>query len=114
MRYGDAMTPAQVLNLDKTKFPAFSVFARGKLPLPGTKMRLDQILNREILVTDFRIMKSKHHPGQDCLQFQYLLDDTVCVSFTGSAVLMDQISSVGDNIPFNATVVKIDRYYSFS
>ena len=108
------MTPAQVLNLDKTKFPAFSVFARGKLPLPGTKMRLDQILNREILVTDFRIMKSKHHPGQECLQFQYLLDNQVCVSFTGSGVLMDQITSVGDNIPFNTTVVKIDRYYSFS
>ena len=114
MRFGDAMTPAQVLNLDKTKFPSFSVFARGKLPLPGIKLRLDQILNREILVTDFRIMKSKHHPGQECLQFQYLLDNQVCVSFTGSGVLMDQISSVGDNIPFNATIVKIDRYYSFS
>ena len=114
MRFGDAMTPAQVLNLDKTKFPSFSVFARGKLPLPGMKLRLDQILNREILVTDFRIMKSKHHPGQECLQFQYLLDNQVCVSFTGSGVLMDQISSVGDNIPFNATIVKIDRYYSFS
>ena len=108
------MTPAQVLNLDKNKFPSFAVFARGKLPLPGVKMRLEQILNREILVTDFRIMKSKHHPDQDCLQFQYLLDNQVCVSFTGSCVLIDQISSVGENIPFNTTVVKIDRYYSFS
>ena len=77
-------------------------------------MRLDQILNREILVTDFRIFKSKHHPGENCLQFQFLLDNQVCVSFTGSAVLMDQISSVGDNIPFNTTVVKIDKYFSFS
>ena len=34
--------------------------------------------------------------------------------FTGSGVLIDQISSVGENIPFNTTVVKIDRYYSFS
>lgn len=108
------MAPADVLNLDRSKFPAFSVFARGKLPLPGIKMRLDQILNREILVTDFRIIKSKHHPGENCLQIQYLMDDQVCVSFTGSAVLMDQITSVGDNIPFNTTVVKIDRYYSFS
>lgn len=114
MQYGDKMTPAQVLNLDRKQFPAFATFARGKLPLPGIKMRLDQILNREILVTDFRIMKSKHHPGQDCLQFQYLLDDQVCVSFTGSCVLIDQITSVGENIPFNTTVVKIDRYYSFS
>ena len=103
-----------MLNLDRTKFPAFSVFARGKLPLPGIKMRLDQILNREILVTDFRLMKSKHHPGQDCLQIQFLLDDQVCVSFTGSVVLIDQITSVGENIPFNTTVVKIDRYFSFS
>jgi len=108
------MTTKEILSLDKSKFPAFSTFAHNKLPLPGDKMRLDQILNREILVTDFRIIKSKHHPGENCLQFQYLMDDTVCVSFTGSAVLMDQISSVGENIPFTTTVVKIDRYYSFS
>jgi len=108
------MTTAEILNLDRTKFPSFGAFAHDKLPLAGIKMRLDQILNRQILVTDFRIIKSKHHPGENCLQIQFLMDDRVCISFTGSAVLIDQISSVGDNIPFNTTVVKIDRYFSFS
>lgn len=111
------MTLDEIQNLDRASCPSFAVFARDKLPMPGTKLRLDQILNREILVTDFRITKSKHHPGQDCLQIQFLMnqdEDDVYVAFTGSSVLMDQILSVGDNMPFRATVVKIDRYYSFS
>lgn len=108
------MTLDEIQHINKSSCPAFATFARHKLPMPGTKVRLDKILNREILVTDFRVTKSKHHPGQDCLQIQFFVDNDVFIAFTGSSVLMDQITSVGENIPFRATVVKIDRYYSFS
>ena len=50
------------------------------------------------------------------MQFQFKLDNQVCVAFTGSAVLMDQMQSARENdkIPFVGTIVKIDKYYSFS
>ena len=108
------MTLDEIRALNVASCDKFSNFAKDKLPMPGKKRRLDEILNREILVTDFRITKSKRKEGTDCLQIQFVLDDDVFVVFTGSSVLSDQIQSARDNIPFRGTVVKIDKYYSFS
>ncbi|MBD5400163.1 hypothetical protein HDR61_00220 [bacterium] len=108
------MTIDDIRQIDTDNCPKFSVFARDKLPMPGDKKFMNDILNREIMVTDFRISGSKKRNGTDCLQIQFLMDDHVCVVFTGSSVLIDQIQSAKDNIPFRATIVKIDRYYSFS
>lgn len=108
------MTLDEIKSLDVNQCNKFANFAKDKLPMPGKKKRLDEILNREIVVTDFRITKSKRKEGTDCLQIQFMLDDDVWVVFTGSAVLIDQIQSARDNMPFRGTLVKIDKYYSFS
>lgn len=108
------MTLDEIQRLQVAQCPKFAVFAKDKLPMPGKKKRLDEILNQEILVTDFRLTKSKKQAGGDCLQIQFLHGDEVSVVFTGSVVLTDQIQSVMANIPFRTTIVKIDKYYSFS
>ncbi len=108
------MTIDDIKKLDRDSCPKFSVFARDKLPMPGDKKFMNDILNREITITDFRISGSKKRNGTDCLQLQFLMDDAVCVVFTGSSVLIDQIQSSKENIPFRTTVVKRDKYYSFS
>ncbi len=108
------MTLDEIQHLNKNDCPKFSVFAKNQIPMPGNKKHLDDILNREITVVDFRIRKSNKRDGTECLQMQFLLGDEVCVAFTGSSVLINQIQDAKDNIPFSGTVVKIDRYYSFS
>ena len=108
------MTLDEIKALNVEKCDKFANFAKDKLPMPGKKKRLDEILNREILITDFRITKSKRKEGTDCLQIQFVLDDDVFVAFTGSSVLSDQIQAARENIPFKGTVVRIDKYYSFS
>lgn len=108
------MTFDEIKKVNKESCPKFSVFAKTQLPMPGNKKRLDEILNREITVVDFRLRKSTKRDGTECLQMQFLLDDEVCVVFTGSSVLINQIKECKDNIPFTGTVVKLDRYYSFS
>ena len=110
------MTIDEIEKLNTNTCPRFASFAREQLPMPGIKKYLNDILNREILVTDFRITKSKHREGTECMQFQFKMDGVVCVAFTGSVVLMDQIQSARDNgkMPFVGTVVKIDKYFSFS
>ncbi|MBQ9540643.1 MAG: hypothetical protein IJU89_04445 [Alphaproteobacteria bacterium] len=108
------MTIEEIAQVRAVDCPAFSVFAKDKLPLPGVKKRLDEILNKEILVVDFRITKSKKREGSECLQIQFVCDDVICVAFTGSSVLATQIQSVREKIPFRTCVTKIDKYYSFS
>lgn len=108
------MTIDEIGQINALECPVFSVFAKDKLPMPGIKKRLDEILNKEIVVVDFRLTKSKKREGSECLQMQFLCDGVVCVVFTGSSVLITQIQSVKDKIPFKTCVTKVDKYYSFS
>ncbi len=108
------MTLDEISRLSADACPQFATFAKDKLPLPGVKKRLDEILNKEILVVDFRITKSKKREGSECLQIQFVCDGVVCVTFTGSSVLSNQIQETRDNVPFRTCVTKIDKYYSFS
>ena len=108
------MTIEEIKALNVNAVECFANFARDKLPMPGTKKRLEEILNKEIIILDFRITKSNKRENSECLQFQFLCDGDVFVLFTGSGVLINQIQAIKDKLPLKTTVVKIDKYYSFS
>lgn len=94
----------------------FSDFAEEDGPLEGDKVKIDSILNYEIFVTGYKIKKSKYvKEGADqCLTVQFEIDEHKKIFFTGSNVLIDQLEKYGHEIPFLATVKKIDKYYTFS
>lgn len=108
------MTLEEIQKVKNENCHKFSDFAKDQLPMPGDKKRLDEILNKKITIVDYKLRRSKHRDGSECLQLQFLLDGEVFVLFTGSGVLIHQIESVGDKIPFECTISKVDRYYSFS
>ena len=94
----------------------FSDFAEEDGPLEGEKVRIDSILNQEILVTGHKIKKSKYtkEGAEQCLTVQFQIDENTKIFFTGSNVLIEQLEKYGHEMPFVATVKKIDRYYTFS
>jgi hypothetical protein len=94
----------------------FSDFAKEEKPLDGSKLKIDDVINREILVTGFKIKESKYKKDSSsrCLTLQFEMEDTKHIIFTGSNVLIDQIEKYNDEMPFLATVKRIDRYYTFS
>jgi hypothetical protein len=106
------MTIDEIKKIQPENCEKFSAFAKSKLPMPGTKKSLGQILDKEIMIVDFRIAESKHRQNSKCLQLQFVLDGEVCVAFTGSVVLLDQIQFAQDRVPFLASVTKIDKYYT--
>lgn len=91
----------------------FGDFARDHVPLDGSKLKIADILNKEILVTGFRVKNSKYN-ATSCLTIQFMMGDEKHVAFTGSAVLLDQCKIYESEIPFITTVKRIDRYYSFT
>ncbi len=108
------MILSDIAKINAGQCQKFAEFARDKLPMPGDKKRLDEILNKEILIVDFRITNSKKRQDAKCLQIQFVMDGNVYVVFTGSGVLIDQMQGAREKMPFLGTVVKIDRYYSLS
>jgi len=94
----------------------FSDFAQESMPLEGDKLKLDDVVNREITVLGFRVKEShfKKENCEKCLTVQLQIGDKVHVMFTGSNVLRDQIDKYKNKIPFITTIKKIDRYYTFT
>lgn len=84
--------------------------------LDGDKIRIDDVLNEEVLVLGFSIKDSRYSKNSSgkylTLQIEY--HDKKYVIFTGSDVLIDQLERYGNQLPFLATIRKINRYYSLT
>ena len=93
----------------------FADFAEEET-LDGGKIKITDMLNREIIVTGYKVTESKFSKSNSerCLKLQFELENKKYVMFTGSDVLIDQIIKYQQHIPFITTITKIDKYYSFS
>ena len=93
----------------------FSDFAEDKV-LDGDKVKIDDILNKEIKIIGYAIKNSKYSKKKSgkYLTLQIELEDKKYVIFTGSDVLIDQLKKYNSEIPFLTTIRKINRYYSLT
>lgn len=94
----------------------FSDFAMNESAIDGSKIKIDNVLNKEILVVAYKIKDSKFNKtnSDKCLTLQIELNKEKYVMFTGSSVLIDQIEKYKDKLPFISTIIKIDKYFTFS
>jgi len=63
----------------------FSDFAQEDRPLEGDKLQIDDILNQEISILDYKVNKSKFSKGSGkCTTIQIESNNVKNVIFTGS------------------------------
>jgi len=94
----------------------FSDFAEEQVGLEGEKLRLDDIINCEMVVSGYRVNDSKYNHGH-CLTIQFCYPEKPeekFILFTGSGVLTSQMEKYGHEIPFMATIRKVERYYTLT
>jgi hypothetical protein len=83
----------------------------------GDKIKVERILNREVIIHGFRIEPSKYleKGNGKCLYMQIELKDEKHVVFTSSMYLQDMIAKVPDDgFPFKTTIVKINDHFEFT
>lgn len=91
----------------------FSDFAEEPEALEGAKKRIDDVLNTEIQVLNFRFGESKVKDGE-YLTIQFLVEEEKYICFTGSKVLSKQAHKYKDKLPFLTVIKKINSYYTFT
>lgn len=81
----------------------------------GDKMSVDNILNREIKILEYRVKDSTQRAGTKCLHLQIELNGIKYVTFIGSSKLIKQISKAPEKaFPLETTIVKQGKSYSFT
>lgn len=99
---------------------SFSDFAKEEQALEGDKVRIESILNKEIVITRYKIRDSKYSDNNKmcvAVQFYQESEDKTPekkIFFTGSSVIQDLLVKHEDNLPFKTTIKKIDRYFTFT
>ncbi len=92
----------------------FSDFATSHINLTGDKIKIDEVLGKEIEVIAFTLSDSKYKEGTEVLKLQLRLNGETRVLFTGSSVLIDQITGHKDEMPFLTKIEKVNKYYTFT
>lgn len=97
-------------------YPHYSDFAdpdedEDEEPLDGEKKKIIEILNKEILILNFRIQKSKIKDG-DYMIIQFELNDKKYVMFTTAGRVMKKLERHKDKMPYHATVIQKYKYYT--
>ncbi|MDR1027460.1 MAG: hypothetical protein LBL46_03535 [Rickettsiales bacterium] len=91
----------------------FSDFSEEKGTFPGDKIKMEQILGKDIIVNDFAILPSRKKEGSDYLTLAFEMDGKPFVVFTGSVVLAKQCEKYKAHFPFSGRIKKVWDYYTF-
>lgn len=83
--------------------------------LKGDKLKIERILNREIIVEKYIIQDSNLKPGTKCLHMQFSVSGNQHVLFSGSQNLMETIERIPKTeFPFKTTIIKANQRFEFS
>jgi hypothetical protein len=101
------------------RFSQFNIKAPSK-GFEGSKIKMARILNREVVVHDYKIEDSKvkafiEKGSGKCLHLQISLDSEMHVVFTSATGLVETIQQVPKNqFPFTTTIIEENDRYKFT
>lgn len=95
----------------------FSEISNEEERLEGEKVKLDDILNQDIIIKGFTLAQSKFSKNKSgmyaTVQFSYYVGEKH-VFFTGSDVIIEQLQKYKVEMPFMTQIKKINKYYTFT
>lgn len=92
----------------------FSDFASDSAVMDGEKMKIANVVDKEIEVISFKVSDSQYKKNERCLTLQFKLCGEKHVIFTGSNVLIEQCEKYKDEMPFMTVIKQVEKYYTFS
>lgn len=99
-------------------FPKYSEFEQESY-LQGSKTTIEEILNKEIVIVAFQNEPSKVNKNSTYNKIQ-IIDEYIedkpqyKIFFSGSKVLDKQLKKYKQQLPFRATIIKQNNYYTLT
>jgi hypothetical protein len=93
-------------------FSQFNIKTTAK-GFEGNKIKISKIINKQIVVHDFKIEDSKVFKGK-CLHLQISVNNEKHIIFTSSTGLIEAIQQVpNEGFPFSATIIEENDRFKF-
>ena len=99
-------------------FSQFNIKPSTSKGFDGDKIKMSKILNREIIVHDFRLEDSKVFKDKGtgkCLHLQISFSNVKYVVFTSSGGLIEAIQQIpSEGFPFSTTIIEDNDRFKFT
>lgn len=95
------------------KFSELGVKTPIQMAFTGDKIKINKILNKEIVVHDWRLEDSKFQKkgNEKCLYLQIEVEGSKRIVFTGSVQLARTIEQIPrEKFPFTTTIIENEGY----
>ena len=94
----------------------FSDFAKENNSMIGDKIKIEDILDKEIEVIGYKISDSKYKKNDDSklLTLQFIINGVHKILFTGSYVLLKQCEDYENEMPFCTIIKRVNKFYTFT
>jgi hypothetical protein len=82
----------------------------------GEKIKINQILNKSIIIIDYKVVKSKFKDKtEDCLYLAFKYNNNLRITFTGSKILINILNLIQkDDFPFETKIKLKNKGYIFT
>ncbi len=80
-------------------------------PIPGRKIRLSEVLGRDIIITGFQSVPSRKKQDARCITIQFLMDGELRILWTGSVVLERLLCKYIEKIPFRTKIQRCNEAF---
>ncbi len=74
--------------------------------IAGRKIRINDVLGRDIIITGFQTAPSRKKTDAKCVTIQFLMDGDLRILWTGSIVLQRLLEKYAEKLPFQARIQK--------
>jgi hypothetical protein len=96
----------------------FSDISKETERLEGEKVKLDSILNENIVIHNFSLSQSSFSKNKSgmyvMVQFSKGESGERKVFFSGSDVLIDQFQRYKEDMPYQVQIKRVNKYYTLS
>jgi len=90
-------------------FKQFGIVVTAKKGLKGNKIRIDKVINREIVIEDFKIGPSNFEGKGKRLDLQIVTNNETRLIFTAASKLIEVMEKITrEMLPFKTTIIKDD------
>ncbi len=81
--------------------------------IPGRKIRINDIIGRDIIITGFQLAPSHKKQDSDYLTIQFLLNGQLYITWTGSIILRRILEKYFDKLPFQTKIIRAGKALIF-
>lgn len=115
-KYFVSMDEIEKLRSGATNAPQFSEISDGTDfdTIQGRKVKLNDILGHEIIITGFQCAPSRQRQDTDYLTIRFLMNGQLCIVWTGSIVLRRMLEKYSQQLPFRTRISRAGDAFVFA